>query len=70
MLSLLGSLLSVFSRIAGFFIPYFTGKKAARAEYVEETLKKAEEKNEVRNNVTKLSASTVTQQLLDKWSRD
>tara|TARA_R110000796_G_scaffold37491_1_gene94550 strand:- start:552 stop:764 length:213 start_codon:yes stop_codon:yes gene_type:complete len=70
MLSLLGSLLSVFSRIAGFFIPYFTGKKAARAEYAEETLKEAKEKNEIRITTAKLSSTDVTQQLLDKWSRD
>jgi hypothetical protein len=54
----------------GFFLPYFAGKKAARADYAEESLKKSQEKNEVRTDVNRMSDANVTKRLLDKWSRD
>ena len=44
MLSIIGSLLSVVGKLAGFLLPYFAGKKAARADYAEESLKKSQEK--------------------------
>ena len=70
MLSIIGSLLSVVGKLAGFLLPYFAGKKAARADYDEESLKKSQEKNEVRMDVHRMSDSDVTKRLLDKWSRD
>jgi len=51
-------------------MPYLAGKKAARADYAEETLKKSQEKNEVRTVVKRMSATDATKRLLDKWSRD
>jgi hypothetical protein len=70
MLSIIGSLLSVVGKLAGFLLPCFAGKKAARADYAEESLKKSQEKNEVRMDVHRMSDSDVTKRLLDKWSRD
>jgi len=70
MLSLLGSVLGIVGKLAGFLMPYLAGKKAARADYAEETLKKSQEKNEVRTVVKRMSASDATKRLLDKWSRD
>ena len=69
MLSIIGSLLSVFGKLAGFLLPYFAGKKAARADYAEESLKKSQEKNEVRMDVKGMSDADV-RRLLDKWSRN
>lgn len=51
-------------------MPYLAGKKAARADFAEESLKKSQENNEVRTDVKRMSASDVTKRLLDKWSRD
>ena len=69
MLSIIGYLLSVFGKLAGFLLPYFAGKKAARADYAEESLKKSQEKNEVRMDVNGMSDADV-RRLLDKWSRN
>jgi len=51
-------------------MPYFAGKRSARADYAEESLKKSQEKNEIRTDVKRMSPSDVTKRLLDKWSRD
>mgnify|MGYP003641180049 FL=1 len=69
MLSIIGSILGVVGKLAGFLMPYLAGKKAARADYAEESLKKSQENNEVRTDVKRMSASDVTKRLLDKWSR-
>mgnify|MGYP007107508798 FL=1 len=70
MLSIIGTVLSVFNKLAGFIMPYFAGKRSARADYAEESLKKSQEKNEIRTDVKRMSPSDVTKRLLDKWSRD
>ena len=37
-------------------MPYLAGKKAARADYAEESRKKSQENNEVRTDVKRMSA--------------
>jgi hypothetical protein len=55
MLSIIGTVLSVFNKLAGFIMPYFAGKRSARADYAEESLKKSQEKNEIRTDVKRMS---------------
>ena len=45
MLSIIGSVLGMVGKLVGFLMPYLAGKKAARADYAEESLKKSQENN-------------------------
>jgi|TARA_B100000519_G_C13911025_1_gene282148 methyl coenzyme M reductase subunit D len=69
MLSLLSSVLNIFTKILPFIFAFKAGKDNAQKKELEQAVKNTQERNKIENEVNRMSDDVVIKRLRKRWRR-
>jgi hypothetical protein len=69
MLSLVGNILGLFTKVLPMFFAWKAGKSSAEKAVLEQESDIVEKANEVERNLDKLSDDSITQRLRNRWTK-